>query len=142
MRKFLLFCSLLVLLKFHTEAQCNGRYLQNIFDSVTVIRDVQFGSSVTSDGDTMILTMDVYVPVGDIETQRPLIIWAHGGSFLGGDKNTIESSLPCNAMAKKGYVTASINYRLESDPLGLIHPDVMIKAVMRAVQDYKAAIRF
>ncbi|MDB5228214.1 MAG: Carboxylesterase type [Bacteroidota bacterium] len=142
MKKILLLSFLFFILKFHTEAQCNGRYVQDIFNSVTVIRDVQFGSAVASNGDTIRLTMDVYVPDGDVETQRPLILWAHGGSFLGGNKNTIESSLPCTAMAKKGYVTASINYRLESEPLALVQPEVMIKAVMRAVQDYKAAIRF
>ena len=31
--------------------------------------------------------MDVYTPDGDTFTQRPLIIFAHGGVFIGGDKN-------------------------------------------------------
>ena len=142
MKYSLLFFLFLLLFKFHTNAQCNGRYLQDVFDSVTVIRDIEFGRSVTSDGDTLILKMDVYMPYGDVENNRPLIIWAHGGSFTGGDKNTPEVTIPCIAMTKRGYVTASVNYRVESNLLALLNAESMIKAVMRAVQDFKAAIRF
>ena len=30
--------------------------------------------------------MDVYVPDGDTYTNRPLIVFCHGGSFMNGDK--------------------------------------------------------
>lgn len=142
MKRILLLMLLLSCIKSHSRAQCNGRYLTDVFPTVNVTRDIPFGKSVTSDGDTLILTMDVYTPAGDVETKRPLMLWAHGGSFLNGDKNESEATLPCIAMAKKGYVTASINYRLESNPLSLLSAETMIKAVIRSVQDYKAAVRY
>ena len=56
--------------------------------------------------------MDIYTPVGDNYTNRPLLIFAHGGSFIGGSKTNPTMVDLCETFAKRGYVTASINYRL------------------------------
>jgi len=56
--------------------------------------------------------MDIYQPTGDIETARPLIIWAHGGSFQSGTSADADVVALSQAFAKKGFVCASINYRL------------------------------
>jgi hypothetical protein len=84
--------------------------------------------------------MDIYQPQGDTMQQRPLIIWAHGGSFLSGTKNDLDVQSLCEHFAKRGYVCASINYRL-----GISFPynqQNTTAAVFRSVQDMKAAIRF
>ena len=58
--------------------------------------------------------MDIYTPDGDTEINRPLILFIHGGSFYGGDKSSVDCQDFCKEFAKKGYVTASVNYRLVS----------------------------
>ena len=63
-------------------AQCDGRYQTEIFPNVTVIQDVNF-SDVYTDGEH---EMDIYLPDGDTVTNRPVILYMHGGSFYGGNK--------------------------------------------------------
>ena len=81
--------------------------------------------------------MDIYQPKGDQLSKRPLIILAHGGYFLFGDKN--EFSEEAVTLAKAGYVVASINYRLidveSSDTASM-------KALIDAIQDIRAAVRY
>jgi hypothetical protein len=83
--------------------------------------------------------MDIYQPTGDLETNRPLIIWAHGGSFISGSSTNSDVVALSQAFAKKGYVCASINYRLGLTPFDSIGA---VRAVLRAVQDMKASVRF
>ncbi len=121
--------------------QCNGgRYAFDVFNSVDITSDIVFGSNISNGGATTILDMDIYEPNGDTETARPLIIWAHGGSFIGGSKTDGDVVILADRFVKKGYVFASINYRLGIDfPFS---QNDATKAVVRAVQDMKASIRF
>ncbi|MDF2448674.1 MAG: Carboxylesterase type [Bacteroidota bacterium] len=116
-----------------------GRYASDTFTAITTASNVTFGSNVTAGGSNQVLTMDVYQPTGDLETARPLIIWAHGGSFIGGTKNDADVVALSQRFAKKGFVCASINYRLGLTPFDSTGA---VKAVLRAVQDMKASIRF
>lgn len=116
-----------------------GRYANDTFTNVTISSNVSYGSNTSYTGGTTALKMDIYQPTGDIETARPLIIWAHGGSFQFGSSTDGDVVALSQAFAKKGYVCASINYRLGFFPLDSVNA---IKAVVRAVQDMKASIRF
>ncbi len=121
-------------------AQCNGRYETEIFSS-TSITEINY-SDVYNDTRHL---MDVYTPDGDTEINRPLIIFAHGGSFMGGDKNLPDCIDFCNSFAKKGYVTASVNYRLVSQANQqnfLLSQEEQYTTILKAVADIKAAIRF
>ena len=121
------------------SAQCNGRYASNVYSIVDTTRSIPYGSNVTYTGATETLTLDFYQPSGDTAHVRPLIIWAHGGSFISGTSADQDVSTLSQQFAQKGYVCASINYRLGTasfDSIGLI------PAVIRSVQDMKAAIRF
>ncbi len=124
----------------------NNRYLEEIFSTVTVTSDIQYGSNIGVDNQTVNLLLDVYQPVGDTETNRPLILLAHGGSFIGGSKTLDDAIVTlCQRFAKMGYVTASMNYRLENPLNVLLSNDrekTFMEIVYRAVQDQKAAIRF
>jgi para-nitrobenzyl esterase len=115
-----------------------GRYATDTFTSVTTT-SVTYGANVTAGGTNQALTMDIYEPTGDLETNRPLIIWAHGGSFVSGTKNDGDVVALSQSFAKKGFVCVSINYRLGLTPFDSIGA---VKAVLRAVQDMKASIRF
>ena len=101
--------TLLVLTLFSaiTFAQCNSRYQTEIFSSVTVT-EVDY-SDVYTDNEHK---MDIYTPDGDTEINRPLILFMHGGSFYGGNKTDADCEDFCESFAKRGYVTASVNYRL------------------------------
>ncbi|MGC6490225.1 MAG: T9SS type A sorting domain-containing protein [Flavobacteriales bacterium] len=124
-------------------AQCDGRYQNEIFNDVTTITveytDV-YDWSITNSG----LDMDIYQPVGDTVNNRPLIIFAHGGVYVAGDKTNPTMVSLCNAFAKKGYVTASIQYRLTSTT-NLLLPnasEILTQTVVNSVSDMKAAIRY
>jgi len=116
-----------------------GRYASDTFTNVTVTSNVVYGNNIKANGSPQSLTMDIYQPTGDIETARPLIVWAHGGSFLGGSSSDADVVTLSQAFTKKGFVCVSINYRLGLTPFDSTGA---IKAVLRAVQDMKASVRF
>ncbi|NOY95979.1 MAG: alpha/beta hydrolase, partial [Chlorobi bacterium] len=62
------------------------------------------------------LYLDVYTPAGDKETNRPAILWVHGGGFRVGDKTQGYIVTLANEFAKRGYVSISTDYRLRDNP--------------------------
>ena len=140
MKKLFTISALMLLTATLASAQCNYRYQQEVFSNVTITSDVVFGSSITNTGATMILKMDVYEPTGDTLAQRPILMLAHGGSFLGGTKLDADVVALCNSFAKRGYVCCSYEYRLGIS--GIPNQSTATDAVYRAVQDGKAAVRF
>lgn len=52
--------------------------------------------------------MDVYAKQSD--DAQPLIVYAHGGYYIGGDKSSL--STYCETLASYGYVVANLNYML------------------------------
>ncbi len=121
----------------YTFAQCGQRYKDQIFSDVTITSDITYS---TSNGTT--LKLDFYEPTGDVEAQRPLLIMAHGGSFIGGSKTQDNVCTQyCNAFAKRGYVCASINYRL-GNAFQMLDSSSAMEVVMKAISDGKSAVRF
>lgn len=53
--------------------------------------------------------LDIYSPKGNDEN-LPLIVYIHGGWYVGGDKQSGESY--CQLVANEGYIVANINYTL------------------------------
>ena len=146
---------LLMMLAYSVNAVAQVRYLDEVFSSVTVNSDVTYGANVTiiTGAPTLdTLKMDVYEPDGDTAGLRPLIVYLHTGSFLPvptngqctGDKLDSASVEMCMRFAKKGYVTAAINYRLGWNPLGDqdTRTGTLLNAVYRAIQDAKSAVRY
>jgi hypothetical protein len=116
----------------------SSRYDQPVFTNIAVTSDITFGSNKSVTNQTVTLKLDIYEPAADTATIRPLIILAHGGSFINGDK--LDLSYISTELAKRGYVVASINYRLG---LGFpIDSTRAMRAVWRAMQDMKASVRF
>ena len=80
--------------------------------------------------------MDIYQPTGDNVTHRPLVILAHGGSFVNGTRSSdYPITALCADLAHKGYVTVSIDYRLIDNPGMLLVADSTIVEVLEAVSD-------
>lgn len=116
----------------------SGRYNTEIFSGIKKDSNVLYGRALNIAGLQEDLYMDVYQPLNDVAKKRAMIIFVHGGGWSAGGKD--EGNEFCNLFAKKGYVTASINYRL-----GIEYPineKTRGEAVYRGVQDIKTAIRF
>ncbi len=120
---------------------CNStRYDEEVFPNITTTSDIVYGASTDYQGNNMVLKMDIYQPDGDTAAFRPLIVWVHGGSFMFGSKLDNDVVGLCQHFAKRGYVCASIDYRLGIQ--SAINQAHATDAVFRGVQDMKAAIRF
>jgi len=146
----------------HAQSTCtgSGRFVDTMFSCVQVQKDIQYGTGIFdwSWGNLFCLNLnappyqtelplrlDWYEPCGDTLAIRPLVIAIHGGAWAQGDKNDLAAL--CTDLAKRGYVVASINYRL-SLPSNLLCWDLdvdsvrMMRAVFRAIQDAKASVRY
>jgi acetyl esterase/lipase len=88
------------------------RYINNLFNKVDIEKNILYQEVTNYSGQKEKLYLDVFKPKGDTESNRPAILWIHGGSFTTGTKDFgIERDL-ATEFAKKGYVTVNINYRL------------------------------
>jgi poly(3-hydroxybutyrate) depolymerase len=140
MKKITFILTVLISLTSYAQSPCSsGRYANDVFTNLTVTSDIIYGQNNTWSGANNQLKLDFYEPTGDTELARPLIIWVHGGSFIGGSKTDNDVKTWSESFAKKGYVCASIDYRLGFFPFDSANA---VKAVVRAVQDLKGAIRY
>jgi len=114
--------------------QCNGRYETEIFNNVN--------KTTVTYSNVYNLQMDIYQPDGDIEANRPVIIFMHSGSFTSGTRDMSDMVALCESFAKRGYVTASIDYRLNPDPTALTDSISIMTTVIEDISDAKAAIRY
>ena len=125
------------------------RYINTIFPSSTKTADVVYGNvdfinfpylneNSTSSGD---LIMDIYTPTGDTHNKRPAIIFAHSGGFINGNRNHDDMVALCDSFARKGYVTATIDYRKGFYVVTNIGMH-STRAAYRGLQDGRSAVRF
>ncbi|MFK8162656.1 MAG: PKD domain-containing protein [Lewinella sp.] len=125
------------------------RYVENIAASSTVSGNVVYGQApflngfTSNETNTTIgdLVMDVYEPTGDTHDKRAAIIFAHSGGFINGNRNHDDIVALCDSFARKGYVTASIDYRKGFWFLSNagLHGT---RAVYRGIQDGRTAVRY
>jgi alpha/beta superfamily hydrolase len=121
--------------------------------------NVPYGTAVNFNGGIDTLKMDIYSPRCNDPQQisrRPLLLVIHGGAFLEGSKNEASVTYLSKEFAKRGYVTANINYRL-----GFVTDDTAhtcnypnyscvfaadtaewYRAYYRGIQDAKGALRY
>lgn len=105
-----------------------------------------YGTAKTYGNGIDSLYIDIYKPVGDGNTQRPMVLFIHGGGFSGGNYKDVTNQ--AKAFAQRGYVAATASYRLGFfRPAFLDYPFALDKAeperaAFRAMQDIKGAVRF
>ena len=88
------------------------RYLDRIFPAASIIKKTKEYRTGEDTYGAYALSLDVYTPPDtDTETDRPWVVWLHGGSFEEGSKNGM--SLYCKEYARRGYVAVSADYRLQ-----------------------------
>jgi len=115
------------------------RFIDKVFDDVDRTSNIVFGSGARSNG-SQTLEMDIYTPRGDTETDRPVLILAFGGGFTTGFRRDPLISTIAIDFAQRGFVTASIDYRLfEQTPTTEDEANI---AIIEAMHDMKAAVRF
>lgn len=119
-----------------------GRLVDPIFSEVQVTDGVVFGVGTSASGNAFDLLMDVYEPVGDNLEQRPVVVLAHGGSFVFGTRKNPVMVATCTALAERGYVAASIEYTLWPLALGLPDSTNLINIVVSAMGDMRTAMRY
>lgn len=109
-------------------------------NEITVGTNIQFGTAPDFKGNPYPLFMDLYYPnlVVDQSPKRPFIMLFHGGGFSSGDKQSGDIRDLCFHLALRGFVCASVNYRLGYD----FSEYGQYKARYRAIQDGNAALRF
>jgi len=128
----------------------NGQYCTNdnryteksYFDStqISVASNVQFGTATDHQGNPYTLRMDIYYPnlTIDPSPKRPFVMLFHGGGFSSGDKQSGDIKDLCIHLAQRGYVCATVNYRI-----GYNFTEYgQYKARYRAIQDGHAAMRY
>ncbi|MEI6210959.1 MAG: alpha/beta hydrolase fold domain-containing protein [bacterium] len=102
------------------------RYKEVCFQSYNESFNIKYGQAGTNS-----LYLDYWEPAGDVVSKRAAMVWVHGGGFTGGDKSQADYRTWARTLARHGYVSVSINYRLSSDYTGNI-----------GQQDARAAVRW
>ena len=138
---------ILIFILFLSIPSMQTRYIDEVFTQVDKTEDVVYANAPdlpflflfewnTYDID---LDMDIYEPQGDTLQARPLILFFHAGAFFSGN-NELDDMVDLSiASAKRGYVAASINYRLGLNILSTYSGE---RAVYRGMQDASAAVRY
>jgi Carboxylesterase family len=156
LRVFTTFFSLI----FHFTIIDAQPFTQKLYDW-RIEKNIEYGIDTNYAGIATSLLLDLYKPVGDANLERPILVLVHGGAWLGGCKDDPNSGIVVIAkeMAQRGFVVASINYRLGwhksgtaiSNPyapdgagasLYAADSSEIIRAIYRGQQDVKAAIRW
>ncbi|MCU0439876.1 MAG: carboxylesterase family protein [Raineya sp.] len=156
MKKVLLSCLSLAYGIYAQAQQLPDRYRQEVFSSSQVTTGVVFSTNIPTVRTTSLfgnqianeesygqrtvtLRMDIYRPSGDTLTKRPVIIFAFGGGFVNGSRTEASMIQLCQAFARRGFVTATIDYRLG---MNISNEELSKRAVYRALQDGRSAVRF
>ena len=142
MKYFYVFFSIILFQNFAiSQNGCDGtRYVVPVFTDVTV-ETIKYGENLGVDSITQELFMDIYQPVGDTLSNRPLVILAYGGAFVAGERG--DMAIFATGLAQRGMVAASIDYRLlKVMGLGDI-PDstAFMDIAFKAISDMKGSIR-
>lgn len=111
---------------------------------------IQYGTGSTGNPASgyIDLYLDIYEPTGtNLPEKRPVMVFIHGGGFVSGDKGAITIRNICESFTKRGYVCASIQYRLVGDnPTYEAGPatnlSVLYRSMNAASQDAAKAIRW
>lgn len=108
--------------------------------------DLAYGTAPRFNNQMEVLRLNLFKPVGDGQTQRPLIVLVHGGGFFDGHRNDLNAL--CQGLAAQGWAAATVGYRLDfygtwllGSPFAYDASEV-VRAAYRAQQDVRGAVRF
>lgn len=108
--------------------------------------NVRYAEARNFRGGVDTLRMDIAEPVNDGASQRPMIMWIHGGGFAQGSRADMRAV--CERWAARGYVAVTISYRLgfyspwPVDPPFAYDTAEVIRACFRGIQDVRTGLKF
>jgi acetyl esterase/lipase len=133
----------------NAQVHCiDGRYDTPLFldDEIEKINGIIYASALDFNGVMRDLPLDVYRPIPELDEleKKPVVVFVHGGGLKGGLRDNPVPVFICRELAKRGYVTVSIDYRLGWLEYGECQGDTasLQRARYRADQDARAAVRF
>ena len=102
--------TILILISGHASAQ---KWVDTLY-TIQTTYDVVYGQDTGFAGRLDTLKLDISIPQNDTPSAcgRPLLVVVHGGAWVAGDKNDGYAKRLREDFAKRGYVTASVNYRM------------------------------
>ncbi|MET0242898.1 MAG: alpha/beta hydrolase [Flavitalea sp.] len=130
---------LLFVLSAQTHAQQGKLYLNKIFEETARKKNISYSDDPVKTSKSQLL--DVYLPLKDTNTLRPLIILMHGGGFRFGSKNISRMKIWGKFFAERGYVVAAINYR-KSKKHPLNNFEDLAEACADAMEDASMALKY
>lgn len=141
MKSLLHFSCLFCLLVFTQQMAAQKRYKQKLFNGIDSLINLPYGEAENLKGERETLLLNLFMPPKeDTVKARPLVIFIHGGGFRNGDKTSSIIKKLALGWCPKGYVVASIDYRLG---IAAKNTDADYhEALYRAQQDARAAVRF
>ncbi|MBS1607535.1 MAG: alpha/beta hydrolase, partial [Bacteroidetes bacterium] len=109
--------------------------------TVTTTFNISYYTNNNSSVKDKYYLFDLFQPKEDTSSFKPLIIWMHGGGFKYGNKKSGGIPLWCHEFAKRGYICASINYRLsKKKPLRRFTD--LVDGCLDATEDLQKAITY
>lgn len=128
-------------------------YVDPTYQEFVLQEDIRYGQAINARGETEQLYLDLYRPAdgGASLVGRPLVVFAHGGSFKGGSRKAQEIAGYLGRMAQHGFAMATISYRVRppGTPGSKPNQDLIVEAALGdsdtlrdAQHDMQAAVRF
>ncbi|MEO6190118.1 MAG: hypothetical protein ABIO44_06905, partial [Saprospiraceae bacterium] len=153
MKKFYFLFFVLIVMTSVVFAQ--NRYSDPSF-AVKITTNVTYGTNIgiiTGAPKAEALLMNVYEPIGDTKTDRPVVLIAHTGSFLPpifngqatGSRSDSTVVYTANYLASRGYVVIAYTYRFGWLPTSTdqnARTGSLLQAAYRAIQDTRTCIRY
>lgn len=145
-------CSLALMAALSAPLSAQQLFIDPMF-GVSVLKDVIYGVGAVGNPafGSIDLEMDVYSPTQlpggpAAPAVSPGLIVVHGGGFSVGDKGQSSMVELASRFTERGYVVASINYRLQGDdptfePGPLPNLNSLSRAVNAAINDGATAVR-
>ena len=139
-----------------TTSIAQERYLDVVFADTMVMSNVKYAENIsilTGAPMKVDLHVDIYQPVGDTATNRPVVLMFGTGNFLPavinggpfGSKTDSAMVEVCGQFARRGYVAMGVEYRLGWNPVSSddnVRRSTILQAAYRGIHDCRAAIRW
>lgn len=129
-------------------------FVSPTYPEISLQEDILYGEAMNARGELEQLYLDLYRPADAVGTplgSRPLVVFAHGGSFKNGSRKGSEIAGYLQDMAHQGWAMATISYRLRPTGTAGSKPnqELIVEAAIGdsdtladAQHDMQAAVRF
>jgi pimeloyl-ACP methyl ester carboxylesterase len=138
----LVFCSVVLCTVPAKTQSCCGNHLTEQFNNHDIVDTVYATNRVLFNGLSTNLSLRIWNAQDNPCTKKPLIVFLHGGGFIQGDNQLMDSL--CRAFSACGFLAASVQYRLGwfGEQYCSADSAEAIRAWYRAVADCREAIFF